>query len=226
MRAPLPVAGTSAFNASLLPRPQMTPPETAEVPASGVPDPYTPPCRVVPAFPPVRVGRRGGRRLVPHALRWRRRRLAVGVAVASAVLAVSAAYTPSPAKPPSTPSPGPPPTTNRQSPAAAEPLVQAPVRIADAATVGLLHPGDHVDVLAAAHVVATAATVVEVPEELGGPATTQSYGTQSGIEGAPPPGMADAPGTGGALVVLSVPRHVAAALSGASANSALAVALC
>lgn len=88
--------------------------------------------------------------------------------------------------------------------------VSAPVRIADAATVRLLRPGDRVDVIAAeesalggdARVVARGARVTKVPE--------------------PPDGVAE----GGALVVLSVPRSTAARLAGASATARLAVTLC
>ncbi|MGC3002092.1 hypothetical protein ACPF8X_27880, partial [Streptomyces sp. G35A] len=87
--------------------------------------------------------------------------------------------------------------------------VTAPVRIADAAAVRLLRPGDRVDVIAAeesvtggeARVVARGARVAEVPEPL---------------EGA---------GDAGALVVLSVPRSTAARLVGASATARLAVTL-
>ncbi|MGY3202273.1 hypothetical protein [Streptomyces sp. TE5632] len=91
--------------------------------------------------------------------------------------------------------------------------VTAPVRIADAATVRLLRPGDRVDVIAAeergtggaagggARVVARGARVTEVPEPL------------------------EAPDAGGALVVLSVPRATAAELAGASATARLAVTL-
>lgn len=85
----------------------------------------------------------------------------------------------------------------------------APVRIADAATVRLLRPGDRVDVIAAeetvsggeARVVARGARVTEVPE--------------------PAEGAGDA----GALVVLAVPRATAAGLAGASATARLAVTL-
>lgn len=88
--------------------------------------------------------------------------------------------------------------------------VNAPVRIADGATVRLLRPGDRVDVIAAAEtatvgdarVVARGARVTKVPE--------------------PPDGAAQ----DGALVVLSVPRSTAADLVGASATARLAVTLC
>jgi Flp pilus assembly protein CpaB len=87
--------------------------------------------------------------------------------------------------------------------------VTAPVRIADAATVRLLRPGDRVDVIAAeetvsggdARVVARGARVTKVPEPLEGASGT------------------------GALVVLSVPRATAARLAGASATARLAVTL-
>ncbi|MFJ3903262.1 RcpC/CpaB family pilus assembly protein [Streptomyces sp. NPDC090025] len=92
------------------------------------------------------------------------------------------------------------------------PLVSAPVRISDAATVRLLRPGDRVDVIAApnsalgeageAHVVASGVRVAEVP---------RSGETRS---------------DGGALVVLSVPRSTATALAGAGMTSQLAVTLC
>ncbi len=88
----------------------------------------------------------------------------------------------------------------------------APVRIADAAAVRLLHPGDRVDVIAGqggterARVVARSARVDRVP---------RSVETD-------PVGEAD----GGALVVLRVPRRTATALAGAGASGRLAVTLC
>ncbi|AWZ10231.1 MULTISPECIES: hypothetical protein [unclassified Streptomyces] len=141
---------------------------------------------------------RGGDRL-RRAVRRRRRGAAAGLAVAAAVLAVggteaqaSRGSAPPSAKPP---------------PAAAVRLVSAPVRIADAATVRLLRPGDRVDVVAAERgepprVVAAGARVSEVPD--------------------PDKGVGD----GGALVVLSVPRETARSLVGAGAVSRLAVTLC
>ncbi|MFC0600343.1 RcpC/CpaB family pilus assembly protein [Streptomyces palmae] len=102
------------------------------------------------------------------------------------------------------------------TPRAAAETVSAPVRIADAASVRLLRPGDRVDVLAAAdsggaskaRVVARAARVVRLP------------GEPSGAD------MADMADGGGALIVLAVPRPTATALVGASANARLAVTLC
>ncbi|WP_018559902.1 MULTISPECIES: hypothetical protein [unclassified Streptomyces] len=107
--------------------------------------------------------------------------------------------------------------------AAGRDMVRAPVRIADAAAAGLVRPGDRVDILAAARVVARGAPVVAVPS----PA--------SGGQGVPPAGMDGIGSRGGggfgggigdgALIVLSVPPGTAAALSGAAATSPLAVAL-
>ncbi|MFE2526736.1 hypothetical protein ACFXEL_21100 [Streptomyces sp. NPDC059382] len=155
-----------------------------------------PPARPVPLFPPLRVGRGGDR--LRRALRRRRRVGAAGLAVVAALLTVggtearaSRGGAPPEAKPP---------------PAVVR-MVSAPVRIADAATVRLLRPGDRVDVVAAERagpprVVATAARVAEVPE--------------------PEQGVGD----GGALVVLSVPRETARALVGVGSVSRLAVTLC
>ena len=83
--------------------------------------------------------------------------------------------------------------------------VTAPVRVADAATVRLLRPGDRVDVIAAdgggeARIVAAGARVTRVPD----------------VD----------PTESGALLVLSVPRPTAARLAGAGASSRLAVTLC
>ncbi|MCX5153430.1 hypothetical protein ABT246_18950 [Streptomyces sp. NPDC001553] len=155
-----------------------------------------PPARPVPLFPPLRVGRGGDR--LRRALRRRRRVGAAGLAIVAALLTAggtearaSRGSAPPEAKPP---------------PAVVR-MVSAPVRIADAATVRLLRPGDRVDVVAAERagpprVVATAARVAEVPE--------------------PEQGVGD----GGALVVLSVPRETARALVGVGSVSRLAVTLC
>jgi hypothetical protein len=89
-------------------------------------------------------------------------------------------------------------------------LVTAPVRIADAETVRLLHRGDRVDVVAAdgsaSRVVAAGARVAEVPEPRGD--------------------AGESAAEGGALVALSVPRATAARLAGAGAGTRLAVTLC
>ncbi|MFJ6657836.1 hypothetical protein ACIQNG_15930 [Streptomyces sp. NPDC091377] len=166
-----------------------------------------PPCEV-PQFAPVRV--RGGRcrlsrsRLVRH----RGRALAVGLVVTAALVAAG------PREPAETDG-GPP----RERAGAPPRKVTAPVRIADAATVRLLRPGDRVDVIAAretatgggdARVVARGALVTEVPKPLDGP------GEGASAESA----------AGGALVLLSVPRATAAVLVGAGTTASLAVTLC
>ncbi|MET8943166.1 hypothetical protein ABZX30_06155 [Streptomyces sp. NPDC004542] len=160
----------------------------------------------VPHFAPVRV--HGGRYQLQRLVRHRRRALAVGLAVTAAALVA--------AGPRAAPDPdrggrarGHPPTGPVRRQPAAE-LVTAPVRIADAATVRLLRPGDRVDVIAAedpatggdARVVARGARVTKVP------------GVEDGAAGS------------GALVVLAVPRPTAARLVGASATARLAVTLC
>lgn len=143
------------------------------------------------------MGGRAGDRL-RRAVRRRRRATAAGLAVVAAALAVGGteARASRVAAPPVV---KPPPAVVR--------MVSAPVRIADAATVRLLRPGDRVDVVAAERtgpprVVAEGARVAEVPE--------------------PEKGVGD----GGALVVLSVPRDTARALVGAGAAARLAVTLC
>lgn len=154
----------------------------------------------VPHFAPVRV--RSGRYQLARLVRHRRRAVAAGLAVTAAALI---AVDPGDAD------------GARGHPAAEPPperrtveMVTAPVRIADAATVLLVRPGDRVDVIAAettatggdARVVARGARVKKVPEPLEGSAES------------------------GALVVLSVPRATAARLAGASATARLAVTLC
>ncbi|MEV6260959.1 hypothetical protein AB0M42_09435 [Streptomyces sp. NPDC051784] len=201
----------------------------------------------VPAFGPVRVRGGGGGRL-RRLLRGQRRALAAGFALASAVIAASgladgqgaAAVTDA----------GPPGPERK-----AERLVAAPVRIADAATVGLLRPGDRVDVIAAeegdgaAEVVARGVRVAEIPGGVGPgwparPGRAREPGTMepgSAIEPGETPGSGGLPpgdrefsfplheggqGMGeGALVVLSVERDTAAALAGAGASGRLAVAV-
>ncbi|MGW0615509.1 hypothetical protein [Streptomyces sp. NPDC002788] len=170
-----------------------------------------PATREVPRFDPVRV--RGGRCRPDRLGRHRRRALAVGLAVTATALVAAgprdtdgARGRPRAQSPAHTTSvPGEQPVHTRRAAGA----VAAPVRIADAATVRLLRPGDRVDVIAAeetatggdARVVARGARVTKVPEPL---------------EGA---------SDGGALVVLSVPRGTAARLAGASTTGQLAVTL-
>ncbi|WP_234387931.1 MULTISPECIES: hypothetical protein [Streptomyces] len=178
--------------------------------ASGPPGAEVPATREVPRFDPVRVrgGHRSGR-LVRH----RRRALAVGLAVtATALVAAGPRDTDGARGHPRARPPADTATMSGQQPAhprRAAGSVTAPVRISDAATVRLLRPGDRVDVIAAegavpggdARVVARGARVTTVPEP---------------VEGA---------GDSGALVVLSVPRAVAARLAGAGATGRLAVTL-
>ncbi|MEV4942161.1 hypothetical protein [Streptomyces zaomyceticus] len=175
--------------------------------SSSPPAPVPAPC-VVPVFEPLRV--RGPRHRLRRALRRARRMPTVLLALVAAALAV-AGDTPSPG-PPGAPGVSVSAVAARARPPAAVSLVSTPVRIADAATVRLLRPGDRVDVIAApasslgadgeARVVVTGARVAEVPH----PDETRP--------------------DGGALVVLSVPRSTAAALAGAGVTSQLAVILC
>ncbi len=170
-----------------------------------------PPRCEVPHFDPVRV--RGALPFAGRLARHRRRAVAVGLAVTAAALVAAGPRDtdrsrghPEPVRAAGTPvASGGDDRPVRQRRAAGK--VTAPVRIADAATVRLLRPGDRVDVIAAeetasggrARVVARGARVTEVPEPAGG--------------------------DGGALVVLSVPRGTAAELAGASATARLAVTL-
>ncbi|MFF3323151.1 hypothetical protein [Streptomyces sp. NPDC002889] len=171
----------------------------------------------MPPFAPLRV--RGGAQRLRRAMRRKRRAMAAGLAVTAAALAASSAHGPDGPVDPLGPrgergqgggvlaaaAPA-----HERRPAAD--LVSAPVRIADAATVRLLRPGDRVDVIASvnspvgeggeAKVVASGARVAEVPEVL-----------ESSVDG-------------GALVVLSVPRTTAAELAGAGASSRLTVVMC
>ncbi|MFG3529657.1 RcpC/CpaB family pilus assembly protein [Streptomyces sp. NPDC047917] len=193
------------------------------------PSPTPPPCGV-PAFEPLRVHGGGGHRL-RRAL-WRQRRaLAAGLALTAAALAATglggggtdtggdAAY-----------------GAGAGGAAGAAPervrraarLVSAPVRIADAGTVRLLRPGDHVDVIAAgevrggtgagARVLAKGARVTEVPHTAANGAA--GFEDSDGFRGA------DDSAQNGALIVLAVPRETATALAGAGISSQLAVILC
>jgi hypothetical protein len=188
---------SASTSASLPPRPPGT-----DVPAT---------CEV-PLFPPVRV--RGGRHRLRRFVRHRQRALAAGLAVTAAALL--AAGPRGPAEPPGGDRARGHPVADRAPGRPAAARVAAPVRIADAATVRLLRPGDRVDVIAAeesarggeARVVARGARVARVPEPLDGAGDVASAAE------------------GGALVVLSVPRTTAARLVGASATARLAVTLC
>lgn len=187
-----------------------TPSASPSAPGALPPGPEAPaPCGV-PQFPPVRV--RGGRYQARRLARGRRRALALGLAVTAAALVAAGPGDAEGARghPDDSPSAGALAPTGEpvRRPPPAE-TVAAPVRIADAATVRLLRPGDRVDVIAAeetaeggrARVVARRARVTKVPELLEGPAGD------------------------GALVVLSVPRTTAVRLAGASATARLAVTL-
>ncbi|WP_099055089.1 RcpC/CpaB family pilus assembly protein [Streptomyces fodineus] len=165
-----------------------------------------PATREVPQFPPVRV--RGGRYQLQRLVRHRRRAVAAGLAVTAAALVAAGPRTG--AEPHRAEQARGHPVTVPVRRHAAANVVTAPVRIADAATVRLLRPGDHVDVIAAedpsaggvARVLARGVRVTKVPQPV-----------ESG-------------GESGALVVLSVPRATAARLVGASATARLAVTLC
>ncbi|MEU8481878.1 RcpC/CpaB family pilus assembly protein [Streptomyces sp. NPDC048641] len=188
----------------------------------------TPPTCEVPHFAPLRV--RGGRWLPRRARRHRRRAVAAGLVMTAAVLVAAG---PSGAGSSGTGSSGSATSGSESSGSARErgrrPVVtvSAPVRIADAAAVRLLRPGDRVDVVAAGagagageaqgsggqggRVVAAGARVSSVPGSSGSP-------------GSPEP-VDDTAAEGGALVVLSVPRTTAARLAAAGATSRLAVTL-
>ncbi|MGW4193604.1 hypothetical protein [Streptomyces sp. NPDC005004] len=187
----------------------------SHAPAFRVPRPPgtdVPATREVPGFAPVCV-RGGGRYAARRLLRSRRRAVAAGLAVTAAALvaagprAMSGPRDAGPERPRGRPAAEPP---RRHGPAE---LVRAPVRIADAATVRLLRPGDRVDVIAAeerptgggAQVLARGARVTRLPEPLGRPEDEVS--------------------AGGALVVLAVPRATAARLVGADPSARLAVTL-
>ncbi|MFI8827708.1 hypothetical protein [Streptomyces sp. NPDC053431] len=163
-----------------------------------------PPCGV-PHFDPLRV--RGGKLRLRRALRRKRRAPATVLALTAAALAATgAAGADDPV-----PQPPPPAAREHRAPAAA-PLVSAPVRIADAATVRLLRPGDRVDVIAA-------------PDSAVGPGG-EARVVASGARVAEVPRTGETRPDGGALVVLSVPRSTATALAGAGITSQLAVTLC
>lgn len=175
-----------------------------------LPAPAPPPCGV-PPFPPLRV--RGGS---AHRLRravWRQRRaMAAGLALTAAALAASGlgggeAGSAGAAGAGHGAADGAGAASRRVSPPVH--LVSAPVRIADAATVRLLRPGDRVDVIASegagagSRVLAKGARVTQVP-----PSSTEGS-TENG-----------------ALIVLSVPRATAATLAGAGISAGFAVILC
>ncbi|MFJ5519775.1 RcpC/CpaB family pilus assembly protein [Streptomyces griseoluteus] len=187
------------------------------VPAFRVPRPLgtdAPATREVPFFPPLRV--RGGGGPAGRLARHRGRAVAAGLAVTAAALVAAGPGSPGGGAPAAQGPRGHPVTGPVRSHGPGE-LVRAPVRIADAATVRLLRPGDRVDVVAAeerpapagsgpARVLARGARVVRLPEPL---------------ERVPGEGSV----TEGALVVLAVPRATAARLVGANPMARLAVTL-
>ncbi|WP_405447893.1 hypothetical protein OG399_21440 [Streptomyces achromogenes] len=204
--SPVPPLGPAPFPRPPFPRPH-SPARSPFPPPFRLPRPLgtdAPATCEVPPFDPVRV--RGGRYQLQRLVRHRRRALAVGLAVTAAALVAAGPGTgPEPLGPQR---PRGHPVTGPVRPRPVAEPVTAPVRIADAATVRLLRPGDRVDVIAAqdstggARVLARGVRVTKVPEPLDGAAES------------------------GALVVLSVPRATAARLVGASATARLAVTLC
>ncbi|MER8015568.1 RcpC/CpaB family pilus assembly protein [Streptomyces griseoluteus] len=192
-------------------------PNTVPAPAFRVPRPLgtdAPATREVPLFPPLRV--RGGGGPAGRLARYRGRAVAAGLAVTAAALVAAG---------PRSPGGGAPSAERPRGHPAADPvrghgpgeLVRAPVRIADAAAVRLLRPGDRVDVVAAEERSASAG---------GGPARVLARGAR--VVRLPEP-LERVPGEGsvteGALVVLAVPRAAAARLVGANPMARLAVTL-
>ncbi|MET9094202.1 hypothetical protein ABZX72_19150 [Streptomyces cyaneofuscatus] len=197
------------------------------------PAPPPAPCGVGP-FAPLRV-RGGGAYRLRRMLRRQRRAIAAGIALAGAALATtglggaasgtaasgsaasdSAAVSGTAAS--STAVSGT--ATGSGRPSAR--LVSAPVRIADAATVRLLRPGDHVDVIAVgeagddARLVARGVRVARVPGRIADDGGHRGGGGGViGTGGAPE----------GALVVLAVERSTATALLGAGTSGRLALAV-
>lgn len=217
--APVPSASAAFSNSPACSASSVGADAAARSPASSFPPP--PPCPrplgtdapatcEVPHFAPVRV--RGGRYQLQRLLRHRRRALAAGLAVtAAALVAAGPRATGTPHHGEGARGARGHPVADPLRPHAEERPVTAPVRIADAATVRLLRPGDLVDVIAApdpatghdrAQVIARGARVTRLPEP-------EDEGREAG-----------------ALVVLSVPRATAARLVGASATARLAVTLC
>ncbi|WP_416985854.1 RcpC/CpaB family pilus assembly protein [Streptomyces sp. T028] len=188
-----------------------------------------PPSCDVPQFAPVRV--KGGWCPLLRLVRNRQRAVALGLAVTAVALVAAGPVGPGDSD--LAPTRGHPDgaarsrTHARAHSAAGEPVrrrpasgpakVTAPVRIADAATVRLLRPGDRVDVIAVpapgptaaggeARVVARGVRVTKVPE----PRDSSMDAGDGGSDG-------------GALVVLSVSRSTATRMAGASASALLAV---
>ncbi|MEV5550106.1 hypothetical protein AB0L35_28905 [Streptomyces sp. NPDC052309] len=191
--SPIPSYSPSSALSALSPRPPGT---------------DAPPTCEVPHFAPVRVG--GGCHRLRRLVRHRRRAVAAGLAVTAAALVAAGPHPGAGAQDAQRARGHPATATDRVRERHPAELVAAPVRIADAAAVRLLSPGDRVDVIAArdgatgggTSVVARGVRVTEVPE------------------------VPEATGGGGALVVLSVPRATAPRLVGAGTTAQLAVTLC
>lgn len=205
------------------------------VPVVSAPEP-----RGVPQFAPLRV--RPGRHRIRRALgRWHRTVVA-GLVLAAAALAAWAPRDVGGGEPSiavrAEPradaadgrgrAPGAPAASDRATPVSAP--VSAPVRIADAATVRLLAPGDHVDVIAIGAASAGDATADGASAGSGPPGSARAarvVATGVRVADVPDAGASDdASPDAGALVVLTVPRSTATALAGAGATSKLAVTLC
>ncbi|MFF2699908.1 RcpC/CpaB family pilus assembly protein [Streptomyces cyaneofuscatus] len=192
------------------------------------PAPPPAPCGVGP-FAPLRV-RGGGAYRLRRMLRRQRRAIAAGIALAGAALATTGlggaasgtAASGSGASDSAAVSGTAVSGTATGSGRPSARLVSAPVRIADAATVRLLRPGDHVDVIAVgeagddARLVARGVRVARVPGR-----TADDGGHRGGGGGVI--GTGGAPE--GALVVLAVERSTATALLGAGASGRLALAV-
>ncbi|WP_251053124.1 MULTISPECIES: hypothetical protein [unclassified Streptomyces] len=187
------------------------------------PAPPPAPCGVG-SFAPLRV-RGGGAYRLRRMLRRQRRAIAAGIALAGAALATTGlgstasgtAASDSAAVSGTAVS-----DTGAGSGRPSARLVSAPVRIADAATVRLLRPGDHVDVIAVgeagddARLVARGVRVARVPGRIVDDGGHRGGGGEV-IGGGPAPE--------GALVMLSVERPTATALLGAGASGRLALAV-
>ncbi|MFF7257203.1 hypothetical protein [Streptomyces microflavus] len=156
--------------------------------------------------------RGGGAYRLRRMLRRQRRAIAAGIALVGAALATTG--------PGSAADGTAAPDTVAKTGRPSVHLVSAPVRIADAATVRLLRPGDRVDVIAVgeagddARLLARGVRVAQVPGADDGGHRSDGVGVVS----------AGAAGEG-ALVMLSVERSTATALLGAGASGRLAVAV-
>ncbi|WP_432178232.1 RcpC/CpaB family pilus assembly protein [Streptomyces sp. NBC_00063] len=192
----------------------------------------TPPTCEVPHFAPLRV--RAGRWRPRRAGRHRRRAVAAGLAVTAAMLVAAG---PSGAGSTGSESSGSASTgadsagsessgSGRERVRRSVVTVSAPVRIADAAAVRLLRPGDRVDVVAAGAGAGAGAGDEQGPGSQGGRVVAAGARVSSVPDSADSAESAgEVAAAGGALVVLSVPRETAARLAGAGATSRLAVTL-